>query len=105
MVQLSLGIYHGTIPLGYKKDGNKKTVIDETTKDVIIRIFNMYLEGKSYQQIANILKEEKVLVPKQWRDSTIQKILENRVYMGDYEQYKRIGKLQSIEPIIYMNVV
>ena len=67
----------GTIPLGYKKDGNKKTVIDETTKDIIIRIYNMYLEGKSYQQIANILKEEKVLEPKQWRDSTIQKILEN----------------------------
>ena len=95
----------GTIPLGYKKDGNKKTIIDETTKDIVIRIFNMYLEGKSYQQIANILKEEKVLAPKQWRDSTIQKIIENRVYMGDYEQYKRIGKLQSIEPIIYMNVV
>ncbi|MBQ2835965.1 MAG: recombinase family protein [Clostridia bacterium] len=57
--------------MGYKKDGNKKTVIDETTKDVAIRIFNMYLEGKSYQQIANILKEEKVLAPKQWRDSTI----------------------------------
>ena len=95
----------GTIPLGYKKDGNKKTVIDETTKDVVIRIFNMYLEGKSYQQIANIFNQEKVLEPKKWRDSTIQKILENRVYMGDYEQYKRIGKIQSIEPIIYMNVV
>jgi len=95
----------GTISLGYKKDGNKKTVIDETTKDIVIRIYNMYLEGKSYQQIANILKEEKILEPKQWRDSTIQKILENRVYMGDYEQYKRIGKIQSIEPIIYMNVV
>jgi len=95
----------GTIPLGYKKDGNKKTVIDETTKDVVIRIFNMYLEGKSYQQIANIFNEEKVLSPKKWRDSTIQKIIENRVYMGDYEQYKRIGKAQSIQPIIYMNVV
>ena len=65
----------------------------------------MYLEGKSYQQIANIFNKEKVWEPKQWRDSTIQKILENRVYMGDYEQYKRIGKSQSIEPIIYMNVV
>ena len=65
----------------------------------------MYLEGKSYQQIANVFNQEKVLEPKKWRDSTIQKILENRVYMGDYEQYKRIGKLQSIEPIIYMNVV
>ena len=95
----------GTIPLGYKKDGNKKTIIDVTTKDVVIRIFNMYLEGKSYQQIANIFNKEKVLAPKKWRDCTIQKIIENRVYMGDYEQYKRIGKAQSIEPIIYMNVV
>ena len=59
MVQLNLDIYHGTIPLGYKKDGNKKTVIDETTKDIVIRIYNMYLEGKSYQQIANILNKEK----------------------------------------------
>ena len=65
----------------------------------------MYLEGKSYQQIANILKEEKVLAPKKWKDSNIQKILENRIYMGDYEQYKRIGKIQGREPIIYMNVV
>ncbi len=95
----------GTIPLGYKKDGNKKTVIDENTKDIVIRIFNMYLEGKSYQQIANIFNKEKILTPKKWRDSTIQKIIENRLYMGDYEQYKRIGKSQSIEPIIYMNVV
>ena len=35
----------GIVPLGYKKDSTKKTIIDETTKDVIIRIFNMYLEG------------------------------------------------------------
>lgn len=95
----------GTIPLGYKKDGNKKTVLDVTTKDIVIRIFNMYLEGKSYQQIANIFNKEKVLEPKKWRDSTIKKIIENRVYIGDYEQYKKIGKAQSIEPIIYMNVV
>ena len=65
----------------------------------------MYLEGKSYQQIANIFKEEKVLAPKKWKDSNIQKILENRIYMGDYEQYKRIGKIQGKEPVIYMNVV
>ena len=102
---IKFGHLPGQIPLGYKKDGNKKTVLDETTKDVVIRIFNMYLEGKSYQQIANIFNKEKVLAPKKWRDSTIQKIIENRVYMGDYEQYKRIGKAQSIEPIIYMNVV
>ena len=80
-------------------------VIDETTKDIIIRVFNMYLEGKSFQQIANIFKEEQILFPKKWRDSHIQKIIENRIYMGDYEQYKKIGKTQGKEPIIYMNVV
>ena len=78
-MQLNLDIYHGTIPLGYKKDGNKKTVIDETTKDIVIKIFNMYLEGKSYQQIANIFNQEKVLESKKWRDSTIQKIIENEI--------------------------
>ncbi|MDD4027784.1 MAG: recombinase family protein, partial [Bacilli bacterium] len=35
----------GVLPLGYKKDGNKKTIINELEKDIVIRIFNMYLEG------------------------------------------------------------
>ena len=93
------------IPFGYKKDGNKKTVIDETTKDIVIRIFNMYLEGKSYGQIAKILNDEKVLAPRNWRDITIQKIINNRIYMGDYTQFKRIGKQEGKDPVIYMNVV
>lgn len=95
----------GVLPLGYKKDGNKKTIIDETTKPVIERIFKMYLEGKSFQQISNIFNEEKVLNPKPWKDTTIQKIIDNKIYMGDYEQYKRIAKKEQKEPIVYMNVV
>ena len=95
----------GTIPLGYKKDGNKKTVIDETTKDIVIRIFNMYLEGKSYQQISNILNDEKILSPKQWKDTTIMRIIDNKIYIGDFVQHKAGGKTKNKEPIIYMNVV
>lgn len=95
----------GVLPLGYKKDGNKKTIIDETTKPVIERIFKMYLEGKSYQQISNIFNEEKILNPKPWKDTTIQKIIDNKIYMSDYEQYKRIAKNKQIEPVVYMNVV
>lgn len=95
----------GVLPLGYKKDGNKKTIIDETTKPVIERIFKMYLESKSFQQISNIFNEEKVLNPKSWKDTTIQKIIDNKIYMGDYEQYKRIAKNKQIEPVTYMNVV
>jgi len=95
----------GPAPLGYKKDGNKKTIVDETTKPIIERIFKMYLEGKSFQQISNIFNEEKLLNPKKWKDTTIQKIIDNKIYMGDYEQYKRIAKKENKEPVIYMNVV
>ena len=95
----------GTCPLGYKRDTSKKMVIDETTKDIVIRIFNLYLQGKSYQTIANILNEEKVLEPKKWDDSTIEKILNNKIYVGDYERFKRVAKEQGKEPVIYSNVV
>ena len=74
------GYLPGIVPLGYKKDSNKKTVIDETTKDIVVRIFNMYLEGKSYQQISNTLNKEKVLEPKPWRDTTIMKIIDKSLY-------------------------
>ena len=92
-----MDIYHGTCPLGYKRDETKKVIIDETTKDIIIRIFNLYLQGKSYQTIANILNEEKVLSPKKWKDSKIEKIINNRIYVGDYERFKRIAKEQGKE--------
>ena len=95
----------GPAPLGYKKDGNKKTIVDETTKPVVERIFKMYLEGKSFQQIANYFKENSIYPKKNWKDTTIQKIIDNKIYMGDYEQYKRIGKQENLEPITYMNVV
>ena len=45
--------------LSFKKDDNKKTIIDETTRHIIERIFNLYLEGNSYQQISNIFNKEK----------------------------------------------
>ncbi|MBQ9658103.1 MAG: recombinase family protein [Clostridia bacterium] len=92
----------GVVPLGYTRDKNKKVIIDETTKDIVIRIFNMYLQGKSYQQISNTLNEEKVLYPKHWRDSTIMGMLDNKTYMGDYVKF---SKSANKEPIVYMNVV
>ncbi len=95
----------GKCPLGYKRDETKKMIIDETTKDIVIRIFNMYLEGKSYQTISNILNKEKVLSPKRWCDKTIEKMLCNLIYIGDYERYKIVGKQEGKIPIIYENVV
>lgn len=102
---IKCGHIPGTCPLGYKRDESKKVIIDETTKDVILRIFNMYLEGKSFQTIANILNEEKVLAPKHWADATIEKIINNKIYIGDYERYKRVAKEQGIETLVYHDVV
>ena len=96
-------MYLGTCPLGYKRE-NKMMIIDETTKDLVIRIFNMYLEGKSYQTIANILNAEEIPTQnnKKRKDTTIAKIISNKIYVGDFEQYKNV---QGKETIVYMNVV
>ena len=86
-------------PLGYKHE-NKKLVIDYSTKDVVVRIFELYYNGNSYQTISNILNEEQVLGKSNWRDSTITAILENEVYKGDFVHGKR-----TKHPTYYENVV
>ena len=86
-------------PLGYKHE-NKKLVIDYSTKDIVVRIFELYYNGNSYQTISNILNEEQVLGKTNWRDSTITAILENEVYKGDFVHGKR-----TKHPNYYENVV
>ena len=86
-------------PLGYKHE-NKTLVIDYSTKDVVVRIFELYSEGYSYQKISNLFNEEKVLGKDNWRDSTIQTILENEIYKGDFVHGKR-----TKTPTYYENVV
>lgn len=86
-------------PFGFKRN-NKKLVPDPLTKDIVIRVFDLYLEGKSYQTIANIYNEEKVLGKTNWRDSTINHIITNELYKGDYLHGKRTKK-----PTYYENVV
>ena len=95
----------GQRPFGYKSADDKRMIIDNATRPYVEKIFDMYLEGKSFQQIANYFKENNIYPKKKWRDTTIQKIIDNKIYMGDYEQYKRIGKQENLEPIVYMNVV
>ena len=86
-------------PLGYKRV-DKTLIPDMATKDVVIRIFNMYHSGLSYQKISNILNEEKALGKTNWYDTTILKILQNEVYKGDYVHGKR-----TKNPTYYTNVV
>ena len=86
-------------PLGYKHE-DKKLVIDYSTKDIVIRIFDLYYNGYSYQKISNLFNEEKVLGKDNWRDSTIVGIIENEIYKGDFIHGKK-----TKHPTYYEDVV
>ena len=58
------------------------------------RVFDLYLQGKTYLQIVTIFNNENIL-NKKWRDFYIEKIINNKVYMGDWEEYKSIGKKRT----------
>ena len=85
-------------PLGYKRE-DKKLVVD-STKDIVVRIFDLYYNGYSYQKISNLFNGEKVLAKDNWRDSTIMGILENEIYKGDFVHGKK-----TKHPTYYENVV
>lgn len=95
-------IKDGHIPvrktLGFMRK-DKKLIINPAESEIVERIFNLYCKGKSYQTIANIFNEAKVL-NKKWYDTTILKILSNPLYKGDFISGTRTGN-----PILYENVV
>ena len=98
-------------PLGFKRD-NKKLVPDPLKKNIIVKVFDLYLEGKSHQTIANIFNKEQVLGKTNWYDSTIQKVLSNELYKGDFINGKRtntekytISKKQYIKDKAYLSLL
>lgn len=95
-----------TAPYGYKKDPNNKfhLVINEKEAEVVKRVFRLYLEGNGLTRIAQILTKDGVPVPGEsrdigktrktalyssWKQTTIRRILDNRVYLGELVQFKR----------------
>ena len=95
-------IKDGHIPvrktLGFMRDG-KKLIINPAESEIVERIFDLYLKGNSYQKISNIFNEEQIL-GKKWYDTTIQKVLANPLYKGDFISGGRTGK-----PVLYEDVV
>ena len=102
---IKAGHLPGTCPLGYYRDADKVVKLDPNTKGIVRRIFNMYLEGKSYYQISCILDEEKVLYPEhnKWTEAAVRTIINNRIYVGDYVRNKTL-KDESKEEV-YTDVV
>lgn len=94
----------GSVPYGYMRiPGDKQTLyVDEEAAKVVRRIFELVCEGKSCKQVADILSEDKVLIPSayakskrpsdchcktyhdayRWNSTTIGYILKHREYLG-----------------------
>ena len=90
-------------PLGYKHI-DKKLIPDPLTKDIVIRIYNLYFEGLTYNTIAKLFNKEKVCGKTNWKDTSILKIITNVIYKGDYIQGKTTRNPRYfpdvVEPIV-----
>lgn len=95
-----------TAPYGYQKDPNNKfhLIINEKEAKVVKRVFKLYLEGNGLTRIAQILTKDGIPVSGEsrdigktrrtalyssWKQTTIRRILDNRVYLGELVQFKR----------------
>ena len=86
-------------PLGYKHI-DKKLVPDPLTKDIVIRIYNLYFEGLTYNTIAKLFNKEKVCGKTNWKDTSILKIITNVIYKGDYIQGKTTKNPRYFENVV-----
>lgn len=114
----SKGHISGQPPLGYKAEiidnvRTKRWIINEEEVPMVKELFNMCLQGKTYQDISKIMKEkypkvlvyyrknnetgEKEPVYRAWNYSSISRILNNKCYIGIYEYRKRIKDKEIVE--------
>lgn len=117
------GIFYrsATLPYGYKMDeDNKNYCIDEPAAEIVREIFSLYARGTSQYAICQYLHQNKILTPKQyrqtgrirqcaedelkiWQMSAINRMLRNPVYIGTIVRHKTAqslfeGKKTTIVP-------
>ena len=109
----------GVPPMGYTFDtaDSRRWVVDEEGADVIRRIYHMRRDGTSINDIAKILKREKVLTPSAyaiqkgyrtppkrssrgecfWDVSVVHQILTNQLYVGDVLNFRTYSKSYKLK--------
>lgn len=119
------GEYIGNFaPYGYLKspDNKNKLIVNEETSYIIQKIFDLRLNGYSYNKITKALNDEKILSPyaylykngilknekyknTNWIEPTIKNILSNEVYIGNivsnYAKIKNTHKPIISEDVFY----
>lgn len=95
--KIEQGEYVGNAPYGYVKSANEKNklIVDSRTAPVVKDIFNLYKKGYGYSAISDLLNKEGYPSPSSknsdipitpWNPVAVQRILCNRVYIGDTVQ-------------------
>ena len=87
----------GSIPIGFKGDGNGKLIEDEIKSKWVKSIFKWYLKGLSTEKIKERLNKIGVITQrgnKDWNTNQIRNMLQNTFYIGykDYEVKGLKGK-------------
>lgn len=114
------GIWNGgEPPLGLQIDPDNEgcLIIEPVGAEIVKRIFNLALENKSMDQIADILIKDKVPIPTivkgnkrnlnldlvdLWNTNTIRDLLENEMYKGTMVQCKTTTLSHKSKKIIYL---
>lgn len=107
------GCYTGGVaPYGYRAEwiGDKKCLfIEDTTSDIVRKIFDLFLSGKNMKEIIRWLYEQRILRPmeyhktgeiycplgeklQEWSRGTVKMILTNPAYIGCLVQGRNCGK-------------
>ena len=88
------GHFCGKAPIGYRKI-NKELVIDDLESEVVKEIFDDYVNGLSVCTITKKLNNKNAL-NRNWRTTTIDRMLSNYIYCGDYLYGKRAKNMNPI---------
>ena len=103
------GYYNGgRPPYGYKsvKAVNdmgrlkSKLVISPSEKEIVLRIFSLYMRGNGGGKIAKQLNHEKLYRRngKEWEKSNILDIISNPIYKGEYTYNRRVSRTKKPNP-------
>ena len=81
--------------IGYVTSPDGTVLIDETEKDIVKRIYNLYLFGNSLRDIATKLTEDNILTgagKAEWNLNDVKKILTDEKYIGNFVMQKTVVK-------------
>lgn len=89
------GVRSGAVPIGYKRNGEKRLVPSEDAQGVR-DLFRMRSEGMSW---ASIARELEGTTGRTWGHSTMRRIVNNPVYLGDLHRGDLVNR-NAHEPLV-----